>query len=198
MGCMHMPCRLRRAQVPTSQGEKSVKIMAASSGGAIPDHHPDGQVINRWGRVARPPPELLYDPFRQLAVADAPGRSSPQALEARPSSSSGGGAGRPGSSSSGGGGGARPAPSSSRAGPAYGEASSSGRAGAGIGAGQGGSSSRGPPAGGASGLSVRGTATTAQQLVGSRGQSSRAQGQGQGQGQEAPQKLSSGFRPVYD
>ncbi|GFR40194.1 hypothetical protein Agub_g754, partial [Astrephomene gubernaculifera] len=46
-----VPCSLRRAQVSPSRGEKAVRIMAASSGGAV-----TGQPLaNRWGKVAHPP-----------------------------------------------------------------------------------------------------------------------------------------------
>lgn len=54
--CPVLPRSIRPAQVRPEQGEKSVRIMAASSGGAIADQ----DVTNRWGRVANPPPELLY------------------------------------------------------------------------------------------------------------------------------------------
>lgn len=54
--CALPPARLRPAQVGRSQAEKSVQIMAASSGGVIRDQ----EVANRYGKVVNPPKEWLY------------------------------------------------------------------------------------------------------------------------------------------
>ncbi|KAJ9533555.1 hypothetical protein QJQ45_026610, partial [Haematococcus lacustris] len=65
------PNRLRPAQVPRSQAEKSVQIMHESSGGAI-----KGQdVANRYGRVPAPPKEWLF-------MGGSPEYNEAEALEA--------------------------------------------------------------------------------------------------------------------
>ncbi|KAG2501048.1 hypothetical protein HYH03_000867 [Edaphochlamys debaryana] len=92
------PCSLRRANVPVSRGEKGVRIMAASSGGAVADQ----ELANRWGKVENPP---QWPPPPALRGAGPPGSRPGNGFGSGPGSGRGGGGGLLTGRAGGGGGG---------------------------------------------------------------------------------------------